>query len=672
MKKALKPLKLLPSVCLAIGLISSARAQPSGQTNYFWSAAGDAMTWSQPANWVYQWVDANSITQTGSGAVPATNGTTFQINIYNLPGTSSLIPITITNTDVVNINDSLFGPMWGQTLNVYGNVTLGWGLFAWGTIGSAVTTMNLYPNSSLTAANTIALGTAWWFAGGPNVVMNVYSNAVVTVPWMQFGGRLNLYGGTVNVTSGFNTGTATSPVFGGGLDTDATRSINLTAGSTLVLPGSYDSTVNDWISRGILWVYNVPNDASDIVIDDNNTNWPGQTVVTTTSTGPSMTALYIAVPRSSLSVGGLEQAVVTADFGSILGVNVMTATNLTYQSSATGVATVTASGAVRATGVGSATITAIIGTFSNSVVVTVTTYTNRASLVHQYSFNDATDSSTVADSIPGNSPTWDGTLNGGASLTGSQLVLDGVSGYVQFPPGILTNMDAVSIETWVSFGAISNWAVLFTFGDSDGTLGHNYISCQPHTSFLTAQTGIKNATVEQNPWFTPVLDNYTNVHIVAVYHPEAGYCSIYTNGILAAIDSAITITMADAMATGDPLSYIGHSLYSADPYFALTMDEFRIYQGPLTPAEIAANNALGPNQLQGTNTNVILSARVAGDPNVLLSWPTNSALVTLMSSPRIGPGAVWTMVDTSSLVVVGDNYQITVPATGTMFFRLQK
>ena len=52
---------------------------------------------------------------------------------------------------------------------------------------------------------------------------------------------------------------------------------------------------------------------------------------------------------------------------------------------------------------------------------------------------------------------------------------------------------------------------------------------------------------------------------VAVYHPEAGYCSIYTNGALAAINSSITILLTDATSTGDPYNYIGQSLYMVIP-----------------------------------------------------------------------------------------------------------
>ncbi len=505
------------------------------------------------------------------------------------------------------------------------------------------------------------------------MVVNVYTNAVVGMPWLQLGGKLNLFGGTISVTNGLNTGSATTPVFSGGTDSDATRAINLTYGSTLVLPGGYTSTVSDWINRGILLVYGVPNDVADIVIEDEtSTNWPANTVVYTTATSARPTAVSIQVPRTALHVGGVEQAAVYADYPSTTNVNVTTSPNvsISYSSSATNVVTVSAGGLVQATGPGNATLWATIGTLSNSVSVTVAIYTNKAALIHRYSFSEDASDSVAADSVGG--ADWDGTLNGGATFTGTgQLVLDGASGYVQLPAGIITNMDAVTIETWATFGTISSWACLWAFGDTDGTYGHYYITCQPHTGVATAQTGIKNLNTEDNPWFTPVLDNYTNVHIVAVYHPEAGYCSIYTNGVLAAINSAITILLTDATSTGDPYNYIGHSLYSADPYMPVTLDEFRIYQGPMSVGQIQADAALGPDQLVGTSTRVSLSATRSGR-NLQLQWSTNSALVNLMSSPRLGTGATWSPV-IAPLAIVGGNYQATVAASSSaQYFRLQQ
>jgi hypothetical protein len=147
--------------------------------------------------------------------------------------------------------------------------------------------LNVYSNAVLTLKDTLALGTAWWFAGGSNVVMNVYDRAQVNTGWLQFGGRLNLYGGTVSVTEDFNTGSATEPVFEGGMDSDATRIINL-AGGTLVLPAGYSDTVKDWIARGIVLVHGAQGSEVNVMIDEVNAHWPNRTVVKTKPVTPAL------------------------------------------------------------------------------------------------------------------------------------------------------------------------------------------------------------------------------------------------------------------------------------------------------------------------------------------------------------------------------------------------
>ena len=94
---SLNKLQSLVSVSLLAGLVQSASAQPAGQTNYTWNGAGDATTWSQAANWV-------------GGVVPPSGGTTFQIFIGTGFPTTSPSPITIGASDVVQLNDAIFGP----------------------------------------------------------------------------------------------------------------------------------------------------------------------------------------------------------------------------------------------------------------------------------------------------------------------------------------------------------------------------------------------------------------------------------------------------------------------------------------------------------------------------------------------------------------------------------
>ena len=47
----------------------------------------------------------------------------------------------------------------------------------------------------------------------------------------------------------------------------------------------------------------------------------------------------------------------------------------------------------------------------------------------------------------------------------------------------------------------------------------------------------------------------------------------------------------------DVTNYICHSIYTADPHEDLILTEFRIYDGALSAAEVAASQALGPSVL---------------------------------------------------------------------------
>jgi hypothetical protein len=125
----------------------------------------------------------------------------------------------------------------------------------------------------------------------------------------------------------------------------------------------------------------------------------------------------------------------------------------------------------------------------------------------------------------------------------------------------------------------------------------------------------------------------------------------------------------------DPTNYIGESLYTGDPGMQANIDEFRIYSGALSASQISADYALGPNQLRGSSTApVSLSVSQSGG-NLVLAWPSSSALVTLLSSPVLGPGAVWTpvAVPPGAMTVSGGNYQVTMPTPGSaVFYRLSQ
>jgi hypothetical protein len=107
------------------------------------------------------------------------------------------------------------------------------------------------------------------------------------------------------------------------------------------------------------------------------------------------------------------------------------------------------------------------------------------------------------------------------------------------------------------------------------------------------------------------------------------------------------------------------------PYLNGGISEVRIYNGIFTAADVAATHALGPDLTLGSGTAVSLQATTSGG-SLKLAWPTTAAPFAVLSSSTLGAGAVWTPV-TAGLTVVGSNYQITLPVTGSnQFFRLQQ
>ena len=103
---------------------------------------------------------------------------------------------------------------------------------------------------------------------------------------------------------------------------------------------------------------------------------------------------------------------------------------------------------------GTVTLRASYLGMTNSATIAVK---NEATLTHRYSFT--TDPS---DSVGG----ADGTLQGAATVSSGQLQLTGNNtDYLDLPPGLLQNYDAVTIEAWVNLGAAQHWARLWEFTD---------------------------------------------------------------------------------------------------------------------------------------------------------------------------------------------------------------
>ena len=349
---------------LAVTLANPLPAQDSS-----WTGLGGDGLWSNPNNW------------SPVGVPPQGNSTNPVIGNITLNAANGWLTITVPPGQMespgvgnsVEEYNLIYGPEWGAVLNVYG--TLNWDYYLAPVQDDPAypTVVNLYGGGSMSGQG-LALGDTWWYWGGPWVTMNIYSNATAAVGFMYWGGQVNLYGGILSITNGLTLDTIDSV-------SDATRSMNL-AGGELILPRNFTSTINNWISRGILLAYGKSEDSSDIVIS--TTSIPNRTVVNTTPLGGALQDIHLAISTTNITVGGSQFLNVLGDYPGVQNV-VMTYLNpatlpgtIGYQSSNTNVAVVTSNSIVIAVAAGSTTITATLGAFSstNSVTVTVPPATN--------------------------------------------------------------------------------------------------------------------------------------------------------------------------------------------------------------------------------------------------------------------------------------------------------
>jgi len=276
-------------------------------------------------------------------------------------------------------------------------------------------------------------------------------------------------------------------------------------------------------------------------------------------------------------------------------------------------------------------------------------------LAHRYSFTTK-----VWDSIG----MAHGSLAGNAMVTNNALQLTGNPGdYVNLPGGLVSGSAALTVEFWATFGANGNWARVFDFGNNTGTSGYNFVFYSPHTSANSQQLSLSTPVSTAN-FVTPgILDN-SAVHVVCILDPTNNYCAIYTNGVL---QSSLTTALPPLNGVSSAWSFIGRSLFSADAWLNATVDELRLYDGVLTPQQIALNDQYGPNALAMSVT-LAQSNSVSG---LTLSWPSWAVGFALQSATDLTSG-VWTPL-TQTPLRAANQWSLTVPTTNAAtYYRLQR
>ncbi len=216
-----------------------------------------------------------------------------------------------------------------------------------------------------------------------------------------------------------------------------------------------------------------------------------------------------------------------------------------------------------------------------------------AAVTHQYTFNDGTANDSVG--------TAHGMLVNGPTITfDGQVDLDGANDYVSLPGGTIAinTYTNVTLEAWFTMDVAQNWQRIYDFGDTSPTnLGRNYIFYSPSSGGGDHRAVISDA----DPGFNseelvnggPTLPTGLEHHI-AVTISNGGNMTLYRDGVQVG-QTAITKSLASV---SNNFALLGEATYPGDPNFNGRIDEFRIHDTALSPAQVQASFNAGQNFTQ--------------------------------------------------------------------------
>ncbi len=218
-----------------------------------------------------------------------------------------------------------------------------------------------------------------------------------------------------------------------------------------------------------------------------------------------------------------------------------------------------------------------------------------AQLAHRWSFTTGAE---LVDSIGGNS----GVLVGDATVTGGQLVLDGApngpdadSMAFSQPVDLGGNFGAsgASIEAWYTDSGSGSWSKLFAFGIGNSG-NENLIFNLQQGATGEGRIQYKGMLPEAN--FGPQAAQGEEHYLALIVGPGGGVNAWLDGQQIQAQPPELTGDGDDLSTLPSAYERIGASAWG-DAGMTGSVNEFRIWQGELTPAEVAANFASGPDAL---------------------------------------------------------------------------
>ncbi len=175
---------------------------------------------------------------------------------------------------------------------------------------------------------------------------------------------------------------------------------------------------------------------------------------------------------------------------------------------------------------------------------------------------------------------------GALSLSGSSSTN---GAYVDLPSSInaMGATTAITIACWVNVTTDRAWGRVFDFNNSN-TTGYMFLTTyqsQRTPNSVRFAISTTNNAAEEQIGSTGRLSTGAWHHLAVVLDAGATYTgTLYIDGAVAGTNAAMTLRPSSLGNTIN--NWIGRSAYTADPYFAGLIDDFRVYGRALSPSEI--------------------------------------------------------------------------------------
>lgn len=252
---------------------------------------------------------------------------------------------------------------------------------------------------------------------------------------------------------------------------------------------------------------------------------------------------------------------------------------------------------------------------------------------------------------------WHATVTGSAAWqTGANARLGAAlrftGGHAALPSGVVAALNDCTVSFWVRIDSIATWARVFDFNNGNTTSSMYFV---PRTSGNRVRFGLNGQLLEAPTEVQFTAGAWTHVAIVL----SGSNATLYLNG--SPVVSSATFTNKPSGLGATPFNYLGRSASTADATLSGALDEFVIYETPLSAADIAAlasvpvapldfvaqsaagSVALGWSALPGASGYTLQRATAALGP-----WSTVASL----------PGSLATYLDSSVTPGVVYHYRV--------------